>query len=610
MSHEVSVNGHEVSVEVARDQQKRYIGLSEKQDLGPDEGMLFVWPTEKEHRLVMRDMSFGVDMVFADASGTVTKVASARPDDEEGVTAFSKYALELPHGWCSKAGVTKEDSVTLNLDGLSKSDTPIRESASLKETITQELLNRADMDVGMFAALASETPDPEQDEVDAPYNDVEGDPPDGTTTMSKDDASRELEGVSFYSEINDTEVKIEGTEGDKVRVTDGENEWWERMEDVRDKIVDGAWEEKDDPCWDGYEQVGMKEGENGEKVPNCVPKDETKAVKALNEVIKQSADNGGGGGNWVPYQGPKGGEGWQNAQNPDDVRYQPDPPGEVHPDYEDMAENWGEESESENEQSVPDEGVEQRDEGYFVAAAPNPEKDIPSFQDDETATEIIETTNSEPMEGFSVHRNLDTYDATQDDAWIVGMTSVEVSADEGLTKDDVTNFYKEFQPVLEETPALRIGGYHFEDGDKISIDLSVALTDREEAESLGSELNQESVFNPAVALGEGDWENGSVMTGGDGASPVDTPEDVLDTLNNVDSLAKSVLRALRQVVNSAMTKQEGLDPEEEFVNDDGRTLSRMQIFRYGWKEGAEIESVEDGYIVNGEQYRPVTHEGE
>ena len=31
---------------------------------------------------------------------------------------------------------------------------------------------------------------------------------------------------------------------------------------------------KDDPCWVGYQQVGMKK-KNGKKVPNCVPKEET-----------------------------------------------------------------------------------------------------------------------------------------------------------------------------------------------------------------------------------------------------------------------------------------------------------------------------------------------
>ena len=29
--------------------------------------------------------------------------------------------------------------------------------------------------------------------------------------------------------------------------------------------------EKKDPCWEGYEKLGMK-NKNGKKVPDCVPK--------------------------------------------------------------------------------------------------------------------------------------------------------------------------------------------------------------------------------------------------------------------------------------------------------------------------------------------------
>lgn len=35
-------------------------------------------------------------------------------------------------------------------------------------------------------------------------------------------------------------------------------------------------EEKEDPCWDGYQQYGMKK-KNGKQVPNCVPKEEYKS---------------------------------------------------------------------------------------------------------------------------------------------------------------------------------------------------------------------------------------------------------------------------------------------------------------------------------------------
>ncbi len=32
--------------------------------------------------------------------------------------------------------------------------------------------------------------------------------------------------------------------------------------------------EQDDPCWKGYEQIGMKE-KDGKQVPNCVPENKS-----------------------------------------------------------------------------------------------------------------------------------------------------------------------------------------------------------------------------------------------------------------------------------------------------------------------------------------------
>ena len=42
------------------------------------------------------------------------------------------------------------------------------------------------------------------------------------------------------------------------------------MEHYND-IVGGAVSESNDPCWKGYEQIGMKK-KGGREVPNCVPK--------------------------------------------------------------------------------------------------------------------------------------------------------------------------------------------------------------------------------------------------------------------------------------------------------------------------------------------------
>lgn len=45
---------------------------------------------------------------------------------------------------------------------------------------------------------------------------------------------------------------------------------------------------------------------------------------------------------WVPYEGPQGGEGWQSTEDETDIRYTEDPPGKVADEYQDMAESWGE----------------------------------------------------------------------------------------------------------------------------------------------------------------------------------------------------------------------------------------------------------------------------
>lgn len=39
---------------------------------------------------------------------------------------------------------------------------------------------------------------------------------------------------------------------------------------IKEVIINKLTENK--PCWKGYKQIGMKDDENGKKVPNCVPK--------------------------------------------------------------------------------------------------------------------------------------------------------------------------------------------------------------------------------------------------------------------------------------------------------------------------------------------------
>jgi hypothetical protein len=83
-------------------------------------------------------------------------------------------------------------------------------------------------------------------------------------------------------------------------------------------------------------------------------------------------------------------------------------------------------------------------------------------------------------------------------------------------------------------------------------------------------------------------------------------------LLDTDSLVKNIINQLAALLDKTMKQNdERLDPQQEFEGEDsGRILSRINLFRYGWKEGADIEAVdgdsdENGYIVNGELYEPL-----
>jgi hypothetical protein len=74
-----------------------------------------------------------------------------------------------------------------------------------------------------------------------------------------------------------------------VRVCDGVMDT-----DEYDEAEETIHESKDDPCWNGYKQLGTKD-KNGKKVPNCVKEDiackiETLLTEIIQEIREQESD--------------------------------------------------------------------------------------------------------------------------------------------------------------------------------------------------------------------------------------------------------------------------------------------------------------------------------
>jgi len=109
-----------VQVRVADTRQKRYVGLSETDELGADEGMLFVHDDEGEYAYVMRGMAFPLDIVFVDADGTVTRIhraelspAGGSGSDRTRYRGRGKYVLEVPLGYTDEHGIEPGDRLRI-----------------------------------------------------------------------------------------------------------------------------------------------------------------------------------------------------------------------------------------------------------------------------------------------------------------------------------------------------------------------------------------------------------------------------------------------------------------------------------------------------------------
>jgi hypothetical protein len=110
-----------VTAAIADTYELRYRGLSATASLPEDRGMLFVYDAPGELTFVMRRMDFGIDIVYADADGTITSIHHA-PEPEPGEDGSEQrypgrgqYVLEVNYGWTTARGIEPGDALEFSL---------------------------------------------------------------------------------------------------------------------------------------------------------------------------------------------------------------------------------------------------------------------------------------------------------------------------------------------------------------------------------------------------------------------------------------------------------------------------------------------------------------
>ena len=119
----VNVGGASVTADIADDEASRARGLSGRDRLDADAGMLFVLPGDAPS-FWMKDMRFPIDIVWIKGGRVVDVTADVPPPagTNEALATYSpdrpaNRALEVNAGWAARHGVERGDRVRVRRAG-------------------------------------------------------------------------------------------------------------------------------------------------------------------------------------------------------------------------------------------------------------------------------------------------------------------------------------------------------------------------------------------------------------------------------------------------------------------------------------------------------------
>ncbi|MCH8273927.1 MAG: DUF192 domain-containing protein [Armatimonadetes bacterium] len=114
---DISVNREELRVYVVQDPPQQQEGLMyvKEDELGPDEGMIFVFPASDWRGFWMRNTPIPLDIAYLRPDGTIINVLTMRPYDESRYLSDekAKYAVEARAGWFEARDVGPGDRFDL-----------------------------------------------------------------------------------------------------------------------------------------------------------------------------------------------------------------------------------------------------------------------------------------------------------------------------------------------------------------------------------------------------------------------------------------------------------------------------------------------------------------
>ena len=112
----LELGANKITVELARTQLAHYRGLSGRDKLCDDCGMLFVFPEPRKTAFVMRDMKFPLDMIGIREGKVVAIDENVQPENGTDLTVYQNkevvdYVLEVNAGTVRRLVIKVGDKV-------------------------------------------------------------------------------------------------------------------------------------------------------------------------------------------------------------------------------------------------------------------------------------------------------------------------------------------------------------------------------------------------------------------------------------------------------------------------------------------------------------------
>jgi uncharacterized membrane protein (UPF0127 family) len=105
-----------LEAELARTERERETGLMYRTELPDGRGMLFIFEGDEVLSFWMKNTLIPLSVAFIDYEGKILEIKDLEPRDLRSVHSSRsvRYALEVPQGWFSRAGVQAGDRIDLS----------------------------------------------------------------------------------------------------------------------------------------------------------------------------------------------------------------------------------------------------------------------------------------------------------------------------------------------------------------------------------------------------------------------------------------------------------------------------------------------------------------